>query len=386
MTRSGEPAKVLLVTPVSPWSASSGAQQRTALLYDALAQERHVDILVMEEGEANHAARGERPEVIARLSWKQPLFTLYKYGINAWTQQRWRPQIDLGQYRLVVSRYVTPITKIAWPRHVRTLVDCDDAYYRYAPRRAGLLGRSLASTRGWLRLHQTRRAIRKYDHAFFCSRRDERLFRARSSSVLRNAVRIPAEAPAAPRAARGSALIVASLWYAPNRHGVDWFITHCWPAVARQCPGLKLRIVGAARPEDLRRWSRAPRVEAPGFLHDLAGEYAKALFTVAPIHHGGGTCIKFLEAGAFRRACVTTAQAFEGYSDDFRHGESAFVARDAEEMVRACAALYADVELRRAIGQQSHDVVTRLYNVERFRKTVGEAVHAVLDAGHERMN
>src|SRR5688572_20767732 len=173
--------RALLITPTSPWTKSFGAQQRTALLYSAVAQYCPVDVLVIEEGPSNKVSPGERSEIIATLSWRQSPFTLYKYGINSWTNHWCHANIDFTKYDLVISREFTPITKVDWPSNLRTIVDCDDAYYRYAPSNGGLRHRLQASGRGWLRFHQTRAAMKRYSHMFFCSERDRELFNVESS-------------------------------------------------------------------------------------------------------------------------------------------------------------------------------------------------------------
>jgi Glycosyl transferases group 1 len=375
-----QPSRALLVTPTSPWSGSFGAQQRTALMYEALADVMPVDVLLLSEADGNKFAAGDRSEIIASLSWQQPPRTFYKYGVNEWANNWCHSNIDWSKYALVVGREFTSITKIDWPRHVRTIVDCDDAYYRYTPKTSRFADRALASVRGRLRFWQTKTAIRKYDHAFFCTARDQELFPCRSGSILPNVVHLPPEPPAAPHNAAATALIVGSMWYAPNRQGLNWFLEQCWPAVAARCPALTLRIIGAAPPGERQQWERGVRTEAPGFVEDLSAEYPSALFAIAPVNYGGGTCIKFLESAAFRKPCIVTAYVFEGFNADFRDGESVIVARDARSMVDGCVTLYENAERRRAVADRAYDTVRRLYTVERFKGVVQNAVRKLLAA------
>jgi glycosyltransferase involved in cell wall biosynthesis len=221
-------------------------------------------------------------------------------------------------------------------------------------------------------------AIARYDHAFFCSLRDRRLFSARSSSVLPNAVQTLPEAPRAPDGSAGNILIVGSLWYAPNRHGVDWFLERCWPEIAARCPALSLRIVGPAPAGERKRWAGAVRTEAPGFVDDLGAEYAAALFAIAPIHYGGGTCIKFLEAAAHSRACIATGYVFSAFDADFKEGYSAVVARDARQMIESSVRLAGNAERRNEIARRAFEATANLYNIERFTQTVQQAVRRVM--------
>lgn len=337
-----------------------------------------MDILLLEEGGENEALGGERPEILARLVWKQPPLTLYRYGVNGWADGWCRANLDWRRYSLVASRYVTPITKIRCPAHARTLVDCDDAWYTYPPEADTLAAGAKAAALGWLRNVQITRAIGKFDHAFFCSERDRGMFPAPSSSVLPNVVRAVPQPTAQTRGATGTVLFVGSLWYPPNRHGIEWFLAQCWPAIAARCPGLSLRLVGPAPAADRARWARAPRTEAPGFVEDLEAEYSAALFTIAPVLTGGGTSIKFLESAAHGRACVVTSHVFDAFGADFPEGDAVMVARGARAMVEGCVGLYEDAGRRGAVAARAHAIVTRLYTVERFEQTVREAVRALL--------
>jgi glycosyltransferase involved in cell wall biosynthesis len=176
-------------------------------------------------------------------------------------------------------------------------------------------------------------------------------------------------------------LFVGSLWYPPNRHGIEWFLAQCWPAIAGRCPGLELRLVGPAPAADRARWARAPRTAAPGFVEDLAAEYASALFAIAPVLSGGGTSIKFLESAAHRRACVVTQHVCDAFGADFPDDEATLVARSAPAMIEACVALANDRTRREAVAGRAQAIVTSLYTVERFERTVRDAVRALLSTG-----
>jgi hypothetical protein len=66
-------------------------------------------------------------------------------------------------------------------------------------------------------------------------------------------------------------------------------------------------------------------------VENLGAEYARALYAIALIHYGGGTCIKFLEAAAFRKPCVVTEHVFQGFDGDFRDAISVIVAKGADQ-------------------------------------------------------
>ena len=75
----------------------------------------------------------------------------------------------------------------------------------------------------------------------------------------------------------------------------------------------------AGRPSDARRrraWSEPPssdpRVEALGFVDDLASVYASARCAVVPLLQGGGTPLKLIEALAYGLPVIATPRAVAG--------------------------------------------------------------------------
>ncbi|HEX6794061.1 MAG TPA: glycosyltransferase family 4 protein [Casimicrobiaceae bacterium] len=235
------------------------------------------------------------------------------------------------------------------------------------------MARVRTSARHW----QTRLAASRYDHAFYASPRERFMFDARKSSLLPNVVRSDSALPA-PTDDAPTVLCVGTMWYPPNRDGIEWFLECCWPRITERCPDLVLRIVGAAPPLMRAGWERAVRTQAPGPVDDLRSEYARARFTIAPIRFGGGTQIKFLESAAYARACVATRFVVSAFADDFRDGEATLIADDAAEMVEKCVALATDAPKRDAIAARAQQIVAQRYTVERFEASVHEAVQPLL--------
>jgi glycosyltransferase involved in cell wall biosynthesis len=338
-------------------------------------------MLLLDEGEKDAVDAGGRPEILARLTWTESKLVVDKQARNRFIHGWCAANLDWNGYALIVGRPVRVMSKIAWPRKLRSMADCDDIVYHFVPKAEGPAARTWAAMRARIRTWQIGLAIRRCDHAFFASRRDRSLFDERRSSLLPNVVRCGA-IPAKPADAPARVLCVGTMWYPPNRHGIESFLDQCWPAIAAQCPGLVLRIVGAASVDARRRWEAVDRVEAPGHVPDLRAEYARALFTVAPIYYGSGSCIKFLEAGSFGRVCVTTPFVASAYGDDFRDGESTLVARDAPDMVRKCVMIAGDARTRDEIAQRARSIVAERYTIDRFQHTVCGAAKRLL-AGDE---
>ena len=318
-------APILFVTPLDPARTDSGGVQRTHLWLASLRRLGAVDVLHLapDAPETSHPPYFALPVGPSRLPWK-------RYAPNPALTRRAEALLarPLSSYRLIVGRYALPLSMLALPPGVPIAVDLDDHRYRHGrpwtqepgsvPRR---LRKALAH---WLE----RRAVANHDHAFVVNVADLPLVRARACSLLPNVSQAPVAPATAPSTAPGL-LFVGALWYPPNRDGVDWFLRAVWPAVRRAVPAAALTLAGAAPVRVRRAWERRPGVSAPGFVADLAQAYAAATAVVVPIHAGGGSNIKVLEALAHRRPCIVSGFAAAGFGAALRDGAHLLKADDA---------------------------------------------------------
>ena len=127
------------------------------------------------------------------------------------------------------------------------------------------------------------------------------------------------------------------------------------------------------RGEDARRWGAVEGVEPVGPVDDIAAEYRRCAFAVAPVFDGGGTKIKVLEALAHGRACLTTPHASQGFADHLQNGESQLVA-DVGSFAEGAIALFADASLREALAQRGFDTVRGHYTFDALAAVVAETV------------
>lgn len=362
------PEKILLVSPTSPFDPQSGAQQRTALLYEALRALGDVDVLLVEPTSGASRLAPSQPGILAHGLWHQRPLGIGKFTpdpvLDAALQSA---GVDLGRYRLIVGRYLNPITKLVIPSGVRTVVDLDDWGYHYAPGALALAARLKSAYAAWL----SQRQLKRFDAFFFVSQRDQARHPELRSAILPN---IPFNPPAQPFPQTDSStlLFVGSLWYAPNREGIDRFLAHSWPAIKAAQPQARLLLVGAAPPAVRQAWEQHPDVSAPGFVDDLGEAYRSAAFTIAPIYSGGGTNIKILESLAYGRACVTTPHGANSFSDDFVNNNGVVVAHTATKFSEACVQLLCDGHACHQYALAGARLVESTYNKSRFIQTVGE--------------
>lgn len=358
------PERILLVSPASPFSPQSGAQQRTALLYTALQALGKVDVLLLEPSSGSSRLEPAKPGILAHGFWHQRPLGIGKFQPDlALSAALKAGGFDLGRYRLIVGRYLNPICKLLIPPGIHTVVDLDDWGYQYPDGipYAALL-KSMYAT--WL----TDQQLKRFDAFFFVSPRDQARHPELESALLPN---IPFNFPPQPFPPSNSStlLFVGSLWYRPNRQGIDHFLARCWPAIKAVQPRAQLLLIGAAPPALRQIWERYPDVFAPGFVDDLGEAYRNAAFTIAPIYSGGGTKIKILESLAYGRACVTTPNCAEAFSTDLA-GAGLGIAPDDSSFVQRCIAWLADAESRRSEAEKGHAQIGKHYTHALFADRV----------------
>jgi glycosyltransferase involved in cell wall biosynthesis len=367
--------RILLVSPASPFAPQSGAQQRTALLYEALQTLGQVDVMLLEPtAEGSHLAVA-KDGVRAHGFWHQYPLGIGKFQPDAALNKALQAAgVDLGEYRLIVSRYLNPLSKLHIPPGVRTLVDLDDWGYHYAPARLSLA----AQLKSTFALRLATRQLPRFDAFFFVSARDQAGHPALRSAILPN---IPFNPPAQPFPQTDSKtlLFVGSLWYGPNRQGIDRFLQRSWPAIKRVQPQARLLLAGAASPELRRGWETHPDVSAPGFVDDLTAAYRDAAFTIAPIHSGGGTNIKILESLAYGRACVTTPHSADGFKSGLADAGLG-IARDDAHFARLCLDWLNDMPGRRNEAEHGHARLEKHYTRALFAERVAQLSSVCLHA------
>jgi polysaccharide biosynthesis protein PslH len=127
-------------------------------------------------------------------------------------------------------------------------------------------------------------------------------------------------------------LYLASFRWEPNREGLRFMIHEVLPRLWDELPDARLTVVGPGLEEPP---SDDPRVDAPGFVDDLAAAYGEADCVVVPLHSGGGAPLKFIEALAYGMPIVATPRA--GRSLEITAGEHYLEAEDGPGFAAAIA-------------------------------------------------
>src|SRR5205814_1023815 len=131
-----------------------------------------------------------------------------------------------------------------------------------------------------------------------------------------NVVDVSAIAPVTSPPRQRRALLVADFGWPPNREGALFLQESVMPLVWRKLPDAKLMFVGKGLEQG---FASDERVEARGFVDDLATAYGAADCAIVPLLTGGGSPLKFVEALAYGLPVVATPHAAAGL--DARAGE-----------------------------------------------------------------
>jgi glycosyltransferase involved in cell wall biosynthesis len=298
--------------------------------------------------------------------------------------RRWVREVLVGgDYDVVVARYLS--TALTVPRRFRgrLVFDADDIV-KTTPSSAGGLRGVLATKRASVRRVLVDRLLQQAFHVWFVNPEDLAALggHARSASLLPNAA-MTYQASPVPRDP-ATLLIVGQYSHEPNREAVDFLVTSVLPGLRAARPDVVLRVVGSVPPDCAARWAGVPGVEVRGFVDDLGPEYARATLAVAPIHSGGGTQIKVIEALANGCPIVVSTFAHRGFAQVLDAGRHLFVAESASQWIDVCLDALGDPGRAEEMAGAASDVVRRTYGVdalrERVRLTMRPLLHPVADA------
>lgn len=227
-----------------------------------------------------------------------------------------------------------------------------------APRNA----RDIVCSVLWRQLQ--RQIAREVSQVVVCSLLDQQRLGVPNGAIVRNGYpvgEVPLRLPSGQAGKRLSPraptiLFVGPLTYEPNRLAVDWMIREVMPTVARRVANVKLVVVGETT--DVAITAKDRRMATfTGWVPDVAPYYEQATVAVAPLHSGGGTRVKVIEALARGVPIVTTAFACEGH--DVAAGVDLLMEDDPRDFAEACIALLSDPSMATRIADAGHTTYLR---------------------------
>ncbi|MEM6972140.1 MAG: glycosyltransferase family 4 protein [Pseudomonadota bacterium] len=360
-----EGARFVLLVPHGAGNPKTGGGQRTRLFFDALKRLGPVEVILF----GNPVPEGQGsffPGAAAFHVWNSSRFAppgghaakKLRYNIARFSsvERAYRADPDLaGRVRavldagpvVVVSRYLMPFAASGFSPDDAAceglLIDIDDRDdKKFAVAFERLLGSRLTEALIVpMILRRVEAVMRKrtagVSRLWYVSEEDLFPGADAPASLIPN---VPFEAPACappPASAASDVLFVGSQGHRPNWEGVRHFVATVWPRIRAAVPGVRLRVVGLGPWQDMASAVPAAAldgVDLVGTVEDLAPEYHRARVVVSPVHEGGGSKIKVVEAAAFARPVVASRHSVLGFSPALT---KLIVAADADtEMVEGC--------------------------------------------------
>lgn len=319
--------EALLVVPVTPAAAGNGLAMRAGILLEGLALTHDVHVMVVP------VFGGARPpdELTSRLAASVSVHVLPS-PVDAMVSRlssapdraratRLHPvpgpsaQLDMKVAQtvaglaaqaavvVVMRLYLAPVLDALLQAADRppVLVDLDDLDWE----RENRLGQH-AEAAAYERL--AAEYLPLVDGVITASTRDQALATSLGAAavVVPNGVRPPT--PVVEAEPRYDLLLVGNLSYAPNAEGAAWLCRDVLPRLG----GVTVAVVGSGPPPAVAALAGDARVTVAGDVADVTPWYAAARVATAPVHAGGGTRIKILEAWAHCRPVVSTSLGAEG--------------------------------------------------------------------------
>ena len=126
------------------------------------------------------------------------------------------------------------------------------------------------------------------------------------------------------RVQRYDVLFTGKMDYRPNVDAVLWFAEKIWPSVLKEHPDATWAVVGQKPHRRLDSIRNLPGVTITGWVEDILPFLSTAKVFVMPFRVGSGTRLKLIEAMAAGKAIVSTSIGAEGF--DIQHGEQLLIA------------------------------------------------------------
>lgn len=175
-------------------------------------------------------------------------------------------------------------------------------------------------------------------------------------------------------------LFFGTLNYGPNRDGIIDFCEATWPMVCAEQPEAVLEIVGINPPPDVLALGELPRVKVTGFVPDIRPTLWSATTSVVPLHWGGGTRLKILEALAAGCPTVSTSQGAEGL--DLKDQQEIVIADTRAEFAQGILDLLANPEKRTRLSVAGRQAVKDQHDWAPIAARLEAAYLRAIELGH----
>jgi glycosyltransferase involved in cell wall biosynthesis len=359
--------RILALIPCLPYPQDRGAFRRYAALIDALSRAGEVHCFCLCEGEIDDDNQRHFAQKVYRLAcvhvqlqpwkswWRQVLDPL-PANVRHWFDESVLPELKSFVHGLTFDEVVLgDLVSIPYHQHLplsnapvwldRLRVDVE--YQRQKAKREH--GGMLRRLGDWLRCYKVlcyeKLAAGYVTTQIVCSQSDANALKtlvgvSKSVEVVVNGFTPSEFQDLGDVGTDPTFMFVGAMDYQPNVDGALWFAQNCWPLICQQIPQARWIIAGRDPVPEITALVADSSVEVTGTVPSLIPYYQRARCVVAPIHIGGGSRLKIIEAWALGRPLVATPTAMDGFA--YESDIDCLCAEDAESFAAHCMAIAQD--------------------------------------------
>lgn len=174
---------------------------------------------------------------------------------------------------------------------------------------------------------------------------------------------------------RRNLFFIGALDWAPNREGLEWFLTEVMPVLQKENEKIEFHVAGRNAPDQFIKFLNRPGVIFHGEVADAKDFISNHGIMAVPLLSGSGIRIKILEGMAMGKCIVTTTIGAEGIPAV--HGKHLLVADSANAFAENLLTLLNDSEMARAMAagarkliQEKFDTFTLSKKLQDFYKNM----------------
>jgi glycosyltransferase involved in cell wall biosynthesis len=323
-----------------------------------------VETLVFSRAFETRATDPQNEFEIGRVEFQIPKF----FGSNQLKSQirsLVKKKIAGRRYDAVVIRYLPEARMLRPLFDIPLILDADDLVKRRSAQQANFKSKVRITARNAI----AKRLIRAFKYVWYANHQDAADYPSAYNVIIPNAIDVPTLSKPQEKSKK-TILMVGTYAYEPNREGASYFANRILPTIRQRMPEVEFYLAGKC-PDDFRKSIRGQDgVVALGFVDDLSQAYADADLVVAPIHSGGGSQIKVLEAMAYARPLVGSELALNGFKPHLTPGKHALQAEGDNQWVESCVALLQDPRRSEELGKGGRSLVEAEFSYEQMQKRV----------------
>ena len=267
------------------------------------------------------------------------------------------------------------LTPLAAGMYNRTIVDLDDLEHVRLLREMKLqssAARNLRSLPRLMRLFlRETLGLRRFRAAIVCSEADKDRVAAlggRRLFVVPNGATVP-PAPAFTVQPTRDAVFLGNCQYPPNRQALELLRSNIIPDLETTHPDFVVDVIG---PHSDSAEFKGQGLNGRGFVDDLPAELRRYKVLVAPLHLGGGTKLKILDAMAAGLPVITTSVGAEGL--ELTHDVHALIADDPIDFAKEVRRALADDDLRARISANARKHVETSLSWDHIRSAFSQVL------------